>query len=106
MLVRDLRALTEYRNIVVIMGHDDHFGAELQCDAFIRMGLENMAQFPLAIGKLRRIIRQYKPDLVHTHLFWPTFFARLAVPKRIPLVTTIHAFIASSLEYQRRHIRM
>jgi len=29
--------------------------------------------------------------MVHTHLFWSTLIARFAVPKRVPLVSTIHS---------------
>jgi glycosyltransferase involved in cell wall biosynthesis len=42
---------------------------------------------------------------VHSHLFWPTLLARMATPKNIPLITTIHAFIASSVEYKKWYIR-
>jgi glycosyltransferase involved in cell wall biosynthesis len=106
MLVTTLKELKEYNNIVVTIKNDNAFENELECDKYICLNLTVIAAFPLAIQKIKKIIRQYNVDMVHTHLFWPTVIARLAVPKKIPLLTTIHAFIATSVEYKRPDIRI
>jgi glycosyltransferase involved in cell wall biosynthesis len=106
MMVRVIKELTEYENVVVTLFPLNRFGPELKCDKFICFNLTSLFQLPLAIIKLRKVIRNEKPQLVHTHLFWPTIIARMAVPRRIPLVTTIHAFIASSVEYKNFHVRV
>lgn len=41
--------------------------------------------------KLRKIIKEQKPILVHSHLFYSTICTRLATPASIPLVSTIHS---------------
>ncbi|MBL0055608.1 MAG: glycosyltransferase [Chitinophagaceae bacterium] len=105
MLVRVIKELPEYENIVVTLFPIDHFGAELQCDKLICLNLRSLFQLPFSIFTFRKLVKREKPDMVHTHLFWPTFIARFAVPKRIPLITTIHAFIASSVEYTHWYIR-
>jgi glycosyltransferase involved in cell wall biosynthesis len=106
MLVTVVRELKEYNNIVVTLFGNNHFTSEeFVCDRYINMGLTSIAQLPGALFKLRKIIRQYRPDIVHTHLFWPTALARLATPRRIPLLTTIHAFVATSVEYKYKRIR-
>ncbi|MEO6404095.1 MAG: glycosyltransferase family 4 protein [Ferruginibacter sp.] len=105
MLVSLVKELTEYRNIVVIMGSDTGLKDELKCDRFIQMNLNNMASFLRAIPKLRAITKEYKADLVHTHLFWPTIIARIATPKKVHLVTTIHTSVASASEYKSWYIR-
>ena len=97
--------LHEYENIVVTLFPMDHFGAELRCDKLICLNLKSLFALPFSIFKFRKVIKAEKPDIVHTHLFWPTIIARLSVPKRIPLITTIHAFIATSVEYKRWYIR-
>lgn len=106
LLVTTVRELKEYNNIVVTLFGANHFTSEeFVCDKYINMGLTSIAQLPMAVFKLRRIIKQHNPDIVHTHLFWPTTLARLATPKRIPLITTIHAFVATSVEYQYKRVR-
>jgi glycosyltransferase involved in cell wall biosynthesis len=106
MLVRVIKELTEYENIVITIFPLNRFGSELKCDKFICFNLKSLFQLPLAIIKLKNVIRKENPQLVHTHLFWPTIIARIALPKKIPLITTIHAFIASSVEYKNFHIRV
>ena len=105
MLVRVLKELPEYNNIVVTLYPDNHFQKELECSQYICLNQPSLFHFPLTAIKLRRIIKQYKVDIVHTHLFWPTLIARIGVPKNVPLITTIHAFIATSVEYKKWYIR-
>jgi len=104
-MVNAVRELNDYNNIVVTLFNDNRFEDELKCDQYICMNLQSLAGLPAAVGKLRKIIKTYKADLVHSHLFWPTVVARLGTPLNIPLITTIHAFIASSLEYKKWYIR-
>ncbi|MEP7163350.1 MAG: glycosyltransferase [Ferruginibacter sp.] len=105
MLVRVLKELPEYNNIVVTLYEDNHFKNELECSQYICLNQGSLFYFPVSAIKLRKVIKQYKVDIVHTHLFWPTLIARMGVPKNIPLVTTIHAFIATSVEYKKWFIR-
>ncbi len=105
MMVRVIKELPEYEHIVVTLFPGNNFGDELQCSKLICLDLASLFSLPVGIIKFRRIVKKEKPDLVHTHLFWPTFVARLSVPKAIPLITTIHAFIATSVEYRHWYIR-
>ncbi len=82
----------------------NHFGDELKCDQLICLNLSSLFSLPFAVFKFRRLVKKEKPDLVHTHLFWPTVIARFAVPKKIPLITTIHAFVASAVEYKFKRV--
>lgn len=106
MLVRVVQELPEYNNIIVEMYGDNAFGKELQCDKYISMNLRSMFALPLAISKLRRIIRENNVDMVHTHLFWPTAIARIATPIKIPLITTIHTCVSAALDYKLWRIRV
>jgi glycosyltransferase involved in cell wall biosynthesis len=105
MLVRVIRELDEYEHVVVTLFKLNHFGEELKCDKLICLNLSSLFSLPGAVFKFRKLLKKEKPDIVHTHLFWPTVIARMAVPKNIPLITTIHAFIAHSVEYKNWHIR-
>jgi glycosyltransferase involved in cell wall biosynthesis len=105
MLVRVLKELKEYNNIVVTLYDNNRFENELDCEKYICLNQQSLFLFPLTAIRLRKLIEKEKVDLVHTHLFWPTLIGRLGTPGKIPLVTTIHAFIARSVEYRSRVIR-
>jgi glycosyltransferase involved in cell wall biosynthesis len=105
MMVRVIKELPEYEHVVVTLFPGNNFGEELQCKKWVCLNINSLFTLPLAFFKFRKLVSTEKPDLVHTHLFWPTLVARLSVPKRIPLITTIHAFIATSGEYKHWYIR-
>ena len=105
MLVTVTKELKEYTNIIVTLDPTNNFEDELVCDKYICLNTPSPLQFPLAAIKLRSLIKEHKPDIVHSHLFWPTLIARMGTPKKIPLVTTIHSFVATSIEYKKRHVR-
>lgn len=106
MLVRTIKELPEYRHIVVTLLPDDHFGEELVCERKICLHMKGLWHLPFMMRKFRGIVNECNPAIVHTHLFWPTFIARFSVPSGIPLVTTIHAFIKTSVEYRHWYIRL
>lgn len=106
MLVRVLKELKEYHNIVVTLQEKDYFGNELQCDEYICLNKPSLLSFPLAAVQLRKLIKKHKVDIVHSHLPQCNFVARLAVPGNIPLVTTIHTSIATAIDYKKWYIRL
>ena len=105
MLVKVLKELKEYNNIVVTLNPEDHFGDEFTCDEYHCLQMGSFANFPNAVIKLRRFIRKHKIDLVHSHLFSATLVARMATPSRVPLITTIHTNV-STREYKKWYLRM
>lgn len=105
MLVSVLKELPEYNNIVVTLYPVNKFKDELECTKYICLNQGSLLAFPFTAIKLRKLIKEYNVDIVHTHLFWPTLIARIATPKNIPLITTIHAFIAESVEYRKWFMR-
>ena len=105
MLVTVIKELKEYNNIIVTLDDANSFTEELECDKFICLNAPSGSHSLLAAYRLRKVIKEYKPDIVHSHLFWPTFIARMATPKKIPLISTIHSFIATSTHYQKSHVK-
>ena len=105
MLVRVIKELPEYEHVVITLFSGNNFGEELQCKKWVCLNIKSLFTLPLVFFKFKKLVKQENPDLVHTHLFWPTLVARLSLPKKIPLITTIHAFIATSGEYKHWYIR-
>lgn len=105
MLVKVLKELKEYHNIVVTLNPQNHFGDEFTCDEYHCLNMGSFARFPLAVLRMRRFMRDRKIDLVHSHLFSATLVARLAIPASVPLATTIHTNV-STREYKKWYIRM
>ncbi len=105
MLVKILKELTEYYNIVVTLNPQDHFGDELSCDEYHCLHMGSFANFPLAIWRLKKIMKRRKIDLVHSHLFSSTLVARMATPSAIPLITTIHTNVSTS-DYKKWYLRL
>lgn len=103
MLVRLLKELTEYHHIVVTLNAKASFDkSEINCDEYFCLHMGSFAKFPLAALKLRKFIKQRNINLVHTHLYSATMVARLATPKSIPLITTIHTNVNASDDYKKK----
>jgi L-malate glycosyltransferase len=108
MLVKLLKELTEYNNIVVALNPQNHFTEE-EFDPnsnYYSLNMGSFSRFPLAVLKLNQLIKKHNIHLVHSHLFTATLVARLAVPKKIPLITTIHTDVSASGEYKKWYIRL
>jgi glycosyltransferase involved in cell wall biosynthesis len=57
----------------------------------------------VAIGRLTRLMRRYRPDVVHVHLYRATLYGRVAAGlARVPVVvTTEHSLLEGELEGRR-----
>ena len=104
MLVKVLKELKEYHNIVVTLNPQNHFGNEFTCDEYHCLNMGSFAKFPFAVMRLRSFIKKHKIDLVHSHLFSATLVARLATPANIPIITTIHTNV-STREYKKWYLQ-
>lgn len=106
MLVAVTKRLPEYRNIVVTLKDINDFKTELECDKLFCLQVRTNFDLPLAIRRLRKIIRENNVDIVHSHLFWSNAIARLATPKNVFLLNTIHTFPADSFDYKPLRMRV
>ncbi len=53
--------------------------------------------YPAAVLKLKNIIKRESPVLVHSHLVYSSIIARLACPKKIPLIFSVHNEIGNNV---------
>ena len=106
MLVHDVNALTEFDHLIVTLQRDNHFLAELTNAEIICLDCPSIFKLAKAVIKLKKIIKNRNPDLVHSHLIFPNFIARFSVPKRITLLTTIHNSLSRDFDYKMWRIRV
>jgi len=57
-----------------------------------------------AFFRLTEILKRFRPDIVHSHLFRATFWARICcwLPKHIKLITSIHGCESTPFHYLER----
>jgi glycosyltransferase involved in cell wall biosynthesis len=105
MLVSVLKELKEYDNIIIYLFDENKYVDEINCKKSFCLQLTSIYSLPFQIKKIRKIIRENNVDLIHTHLLWPTIAARIAAPKKTPIITTIHTPINMVLGYKKWYIR-
>ncbi|MFS8082940.1 MAG: glycosyltransferase family 4 protein [Ginsengibacter sp.] len=105
MLVHNVNALAEYDHMIVTLQNDNHFIGELNNPNVECLNCPSPFSLFKAILKFKKIIKGWKPDLVHSHLIIPNYIARCSVPKRIPLLTTIHNSLSHDSDYKKWRIR-
>lgn len=54
------------------------------------LGFTGKLSVPFCAIRLRKIIKKYNPVLIHAHLFYSSLIARIATPKNIPLIYSLH----------------
>jgi len=64
----------------------------------VGLGIRGMMSVTTSLVQLRRIIRTWKPDIIHAHMFHAIFLSRLArsISTRAPLISTTHNFAPES----------
>lgn len=81
---------------VISISSDVPLGAELkQCGIAFRSlefagTIYSLAQIVKLLPKLRAIICEFAPAVIHSHLYAADCFVRLAAPAHIPIVSTLH----------------
>jgi glycosyltransferase involved in cell wall biosynthesis len=90
---------------------------ELPVTRRYRLRFASGRSLPRAVLELRRIIATEKPDLVRAQLYWSSVTARLATPRTVPLIFSVHSTMSADgynrrrsalwlekLSYSRRHM--
>lgn len=89
-LVKKLQ--TEKHEVLVLAFKDGPIGKKLrERGCAVKVLGENLLDL-LAFVELRKTIASFKPDLVHSHLFKATFWARMSLVgnRRVRLITSVH----------------
>lgn len=92
LLKNAINMLEEYSHIVVFLQMPDTMQKEFAPQTeFIYLEYKGWRDFPKAIRRLKNLIKKVNPVLVHSHLFEATICARLATPRKMPLLSTVHS---------------
>jgi|GEM_PF-303531 len=88
-----------YRVVLVTLDDRNEFGDDVFHHCYKHYNLNHTSNATLfsSVAKLKRIIKAYQPVLVRSQLFWSTVIAKIACPKKIPLVFSVHTLMSDSL---------
>lgn len=99
MLISLLKELGDYNNIIITLGDRNEFKEELKQFEHLYVSLHSKPSFfrlPFQVIKFRRLLKKLNADLVHSHLPFANFVARIATPQNVPLITTLHIPISNN----------
>jgi glycosyltransferase involved in cell wall biosynthesis len=86
----------EHEIVLVTLKDNDRPGlGELPVAKRYSLGLRRHRELFGAVRKLKRIIADEQPDLVRAQLYWSSVAARLATPKSIPLIFSLHSTLSA-----------
>lgn len=92
LLTESLKDISDkYRHVVVYMRPPATLLSKVKADKIFCLGFKGKSNILFCVLRLRRIILEEQISLIHAHHYWPTIVSRLAKPKRIPLLFTIHS---------------
>jgi len=94
LLKNTILLLPEYKHIICYLNDPDDFKEELSEHTVICLRHRSRLQTFSSINRIRKIIRQYRVDIVHSHLLESTWLGRLANNRRVSFVTTIHSVLS------------
>lgn len=84
-----------FNTVLVTLSNESHF-SEDQTKSYARYNLRHNSSkdFPRSICRLKKIIKEHSPVLVHAQLYFSTIIGRMATPNKIPFVFSIHSFLS------------
>jgi len=89
-LVGVVNGLSEHENIIITLKPINDFKEQYIGAKIISLYCTPLWKIPIAIFRLKKYLRAIKPDIIHSHLFWSSIVAKLAVAKTDKLFYTNH----------------
>ncbi|NDK55125.1 glycosyltransferase [Pontibacter fetidus] len=84
----------EYRHVVVYMREPATLLPEVKADKIYCLNYSGKYSLLKCVYRLRKILKDENVRLIHAHHYWPTIVARLAKPKNIKLISTVHGLLS------------
>lgn len=76
--------------LVTLSEECDFKEQEIVCSKKYSLGFKGKHSLICCMIKLKRIIQQTNPTLIHSHLFYSSLLARVSCPKNLPLIYSLH----------------
>lgn len=106
-VVNNIKLFTEYKHVLCLLHGPFNFIEELGDDIPVEViNFKSKLGVLTAVYRLRKIIKKYQPDIVHTHLLWSSWLVRLAKPSGLPLVSSIHSILSKGAFNKNWHSRI
>lgn len=101
LLLNTTKALPDYKHIVVATGNDNgklKFPDNVQ---IIELGCRGWKDLFRAVRRLRQIINEKNPAIVHSHLYYSSLVAKLACAASTPLAISLHNEMSRDLYFNK-----
>jgi len=98
LLCNTIAELTGFEHLIIALfpGKDK---ALLPANAnYICLNAKKITAIPSKRKLYKKIIREYKPDIIHSHLYFATVFAKWLSPSSVPLIFTQHFEFSKNAE--------
>lgn len=106
LLVGIINGLDGYEHHVILLMSPEKLRPEITVPHhFLNLECRSFNHFFLKINIVKNYIKRYKIDLVHSHLYYANVLARLATPRDIRLINSIHA-ISSLASYKLNRLTL
>ncbi len=87
-----------YSVIIVTLSEECDFkDHEILCEKKYSLGFNSKQSLIYCAFKLKRIIKQNRPSLIHSHLFYSSLIARICCPNDVPLMYSLHNEMSKSV---------
>src|SRR2546425_9385812 len=99
LVIGELPDLSKHYNVVLVnlTAKSDFKKEEIICFKRYIINFRGKLSFPQCIIRLKKIIKIHQPVLVHAHLLYSSIIARIACPRNIPFVQTLHAIMSKNV---------
>lgn len=98
LLCNTIPELPEYSHLIVTLFPSEDISL-LPANAIHRcLNAKKITDLPFKSSLYKSIVAAYQPDLVHSHLYFSTLFAKGLTPSRIPFVFTQHFEFSKNAE--------
>lgn len=88
--------------LVTLNRHTDFEEIDLPCHYRYFLEFNGKYTFLKSVQKLKKIVARHRPSIIHSHLFYSSLISRLACPKNIPFIFTVHNQLSKNVNLLER----
>lgn len=97
LLVGVVNKLTDFNHTIIYLKGDNLYSEKLKNVEVIQLGYKSRLSTVVAVLKLKKILKQVNPSIIHTHLPTSNYLLRLTNYKNAKVFFTTHNLLSKSL---------